>query len=124
MTEPRKDAGRRRSMLAKGRRAADETVRIPKNQTAELRVFGNPKDPRSRLVIFHCPSCPDRDTSRLVMVHLQMTARDAKKAEACRSAWPGMAGVLLHVTRDQALQILRDIDTKPGFRARRSKEPN
>jgi hypothetical protein len=120
MTESGKRAGRDRVQVAKRRRTADEFVRIPRNQTAELRMFGDPRDPKAELLIFKCPSCPDRTTSRLVMVNLEVKLGHAKPAEEGRTAWPGKVGVLLHVTRDQVLQILRELDTKPVLRSSQS----
>jgi hypothetical protein len=103
-----------RGFVRRRRAPVEEYVCIPRYQTAKLRTFNDSKGSGPEVVIFRCPTCPDRDKSRLVQVDLSTESRYAYLEEGYNPKKARQLTVLLHVTRDQVSQILRELDSGPS----------
>lgn len=110
-------ARRNRGVIAKGRRVRRvEFVRIPKYETASLWMLGAPGTSEPRVVLYHCPTCPDPDNSRLIHINVTTEPLYPRRENAHRKAKPPIR-LLLHVTRAQIEQILEDFGKKDNASA-------
>lgn len=85
---------------------SEEHVRIPRNQTAELRMFPTRDQSRVEPLVFDCPTCTERDgvDTKLLMVELQTAPRLAWLHRG--KSRPTLT--LLRITRDQFHRIGAD----------------
>jgi hypothetical protein len=112
MTELGEGVRRDRGAMSKGRKARKvEYVRIPKQSEASLWMLRAPGNPEPRVVSFHCPTCRDPDSSRLVHINVPTEPRYPRRKNARRRAKQPVR-LLMHVTRDQIEQILADFGKK------------
>ncbi len=94
--------------LFRTKRRKVEFDRIPKHSTAEIWMIGSPENPQQRVVSYHCEICRDPNNSRLVTIYVPTDPLVASKKDK-HSGKSHPVRLLLHLTRDQLEEILRDM---------------
>jgi hypothetical protein len=110
MTPPRRE---HQSPHTNPRRRREEYVRIPRSQTAELRMIRGLRELRPQPLVFYCPSCPDPANSRLVMILLSPKTRVLPRQILVPRRRPEPIKMLLHLTLQQVDDIRAEFDRPP-----------
>jgi hypothetical protein len=93
--------------------SVEEFVCIPRQQTAKLSTVKGRNGHGPEVVVLKCPSCPDRENSRLVQVELARETLESRRRKAGLERMAPPLRMLLHITRDEVSQILRELDGGP-----------
>jgi hypothetical protein len=104
----------RRLRLTSLVRRRERWIRIPRYQTAELWMVPDLKDPRPRPMAYKCPSCSEKEETRLLSVVLQTAPPGPRRRSNSTAKREARPRILLRVTRSQ----LDDINAEFATRAR------